>query len=478
MKRIFQISNRVGQSGGLDEAICKAPEGYEVVRFGWSGKDPKKYDPDNPVSIEIRNGMTCILVDLNESDFHLYYEVIANSLLWPIFHSRPDVAQGYSKEAAKAYYKVNEMFAKYAKEHIRPDDVVWVHDYHLAPMIQHLDTGNPTGFFLHTPVMPTNSLQTLGRDEQNFMHEFLSNLHQYDCVGVQTKQDLANLAGLIGQRTVHQVPEYFETMPLTNHRNKRGTITQFGAFPVAGHIDEYTKVAQAQRHDKKVLDFIREKTPNDEVDIFGVARLDYSKNLVTAARAFGRSIFEDADNTQAHFLQIAPFGREGTLAYQLEKERVVTSFNDVNEMFGGWRTTLHMENVARPVHLGIAGHSNMTVILSLRDGFNLAATEYLAAQHGRDEPGIVIASKFMGVSEVYDQSILAVDPTRPDEIAHAIKSVRSMSGEQKRELLSIANETHARHTNLRWQSSMIKATEESHAQRKLEHFGLRVATNG
>lgn len=475
MRRIFHISNRVdipepgkATAGGLDEAICKAPDGYTIVRFGWSGRvvDDCDYTESDAVNIIDQGGVRYITVDLKKSDYNAYYTGLSNSYLWPLFHSQIETAQaGFNKTDKKGYEAVNRLFADIASHYIEQTDTVLVHDYHLMPLAQYLQTDAPMGFFLHIPVPPIDIIEQLDREQQQLVHALFSALHEYDFVGVQSKHDLSNLSAIIGNRPIKSNPDYFETVELRSKRNKHGTVTKYGAFPVAGHIQQYTAQAQAWEQRPEVLDFIQENTPNGYVDIMSVDRLDPSKGLVAKTRGCGRYLRDLGTGANFHLLQIAPFGRSDVLAYQLERERVRTSVHDLNEMFGGPFATLYVNKVSRPIHLGLARNSNIGLVSSLRDGFNLYALEYLAAQQGRENPGIMIASKHMGVSEVYGDCLLTIDPRNPEDYVTAIRQVREMSPAQRNELMSIFRELSNKHTNTRWQSSLIEATQAASVNR-------------
>ncbi|PWS21239.1 alpha,alpha-trehalose-phosphate synthase, partial [Enterococcus faecium] len=75
--------------------------------------------------------------DLTQHDHHAYYAGFSNSILWPSFHLRLDLAtiEGHWYEG---YRRVNAQFARALKPHIKADDIIWVHDYHLIPLATEL----------------------------------------------------------------------------------------------------------------------------------------------------------------------------------------------------------------------------------------------------------------------------------------------------------------------------------------------------
>src|SRR5437660_10490804 len=154
--RLVIASNRVGSSlsandGGLATALLAALDQRDVVWFGWSGKIVD--ETPGPTRLQRDGNLVQALVDLERSDYRGYYLEFANRVLWPIFHYRVNLAE-YGREQWAAYGRVNDIFAERLARVLRPDDVVWVHDYHMIPLgaaLRRLGVDNSVGFFLHIP---------------------------------------------------------------------------------------------------------------------------------------------------------------------------------------------------------------------------------------------------------------------------------------------------------------------------------------
>jgi len=188
--RLVIASNRVGSSlnandGGLATALLAALDRRDVVWFGWSGEIVD--EPPGPTRLQRDGNLVQALVDLERSDYNGYYLEFANRVLWPVFHYRVNLAE-YGREQWATYGRVNEMFAERLAAVLQPDDLVWVHDYHMIPMgaaLRRLGVDNPLGFFLHIPFPAPEVLTTLP------VHEALvRSLFAYDLVGFQTGNDL------------------------------------------------------------------------------------------------------------------------------------------------------------------------------------------------------------------------------------------------------------------------------------------------
>ena len=146
---------------------------------------------------------------MTQEDYDEYYNGFANRVLWPILHYRLDLAE-FSRRDLSGYMRVNEHFASELHKFIRPDDVVWVHDYHLMPlakMLRERGHRNRIGFFLHIPFPPTEMLTALPNHER-----LIGTMVHYDLVGFQTENDAGNFARYLEHecRAIKIDPHTFE----------------------------------------------------------------------------------------------------------------------------------------------------------------------------------------------------------------------------------------------------------------------------
>ena len=185
MKRLVIVSNRVARvknksgAGGLVVALASALRESGGVWFGWSCK-VAEVAVDAP-KISTTGGVTYATVDLNEDDYRDYYKGYANGTLWPLFHYRVDLTS-FDRSYYEGYLRVNALFARQLAPLLKPDDIVWVHDYHLIPLgeeLRRMGCTMPIGFFLHIPFPVPQIFTTL------FNHKRLvRSLLEYDLVGL------------------------------------------------------------------------------------------------------------------------------------------------------------------------------------------------------------------------------------------------------------------------------------------------------
>ncbi len=449
--RLICVSNRVGTvrgaplAGGLAVALSSALKANRGLWFGWSGKTAAEA---GAVSLEEINGINVATLDLPSADFDHYYAGYANGCLWPLCHFRLDLVR-FAREHYEAYRRINALIAQRLAALIEPGDRIWVHDYHLIPLAEELRAlgcRNRIGFFLHIPTPPRELLAALPRHR-----ELMGSLLHYDVIGLQTEADRQRLHDYAS----HELGCSVDDDEGLNTGTRR---IRTGAFPVGIDVEEFVGYAtspralQESRRMRKLLD--------SRTQIIGVDRLDYSKGLLRRAAGFER-LLEKYPRTQrsVEFLQVTPISRGEVRAYQDFRTELEALASQINGRFGtfDW-TPLRYLNKALPQRTLAALYraSRIGLVTPIRDGMNLVAKEYVAAQDPED-PGVLVLSAFAGAAEQMGDDALLVNPYDPDDVADALERARSMSLEERierhRDLMAGMRRDSAEH----WQRSYLEA---------------------
>ena len=308
--RLVAVSNRVTttaharpDSGGLAVAIRAALQHNGGIWFGWSGEI--RGQTSDELQIIADGPLTFATVDLSQKDFDEYYIGYANRVLWPLFHFRSSLVQ-FSRRDLAGYLRVNRMFARMLAPMLSPDDLVWVHDYHLIPLgeeLRKLDRTEPIGFFLHTPFPSAELLRVLPNHR-----ELIRSLCAYDLVGFQTQSDLDGFRDYLlrwagGEELVRGVLRAF------------GRIVRAEVFPIGidvGTVSAQAAAADGSRHTRRLCQSL-----GDRALMIGVDRLDYSKGLTARFRAYGHLLDTHRETRgRTVLIQIAPPSRSEVPEYQ------------------------------------------------------------------------------------------------------------------------------------------------------------------
>jgi len=422
MSRLIVISNRVnppsedegeGTVGGLAMALAAALREYQGIWFGWSGNTIERFTKE--LAVRRVSGVTVATVDLEEQDVQEYYNGYANKTLWPLFHQRIDLT-AYERSFGQGYDRVNHRFAETIAPLIAPDDMIWVHDYHMIPLareLRALGVKNRIGFFLHIPWPARQLMVTLPRHRQ-----LVEALFDYDLVGFQTADWLDAFEGYVRNEAGGSIEG--------NRALAFGKSVCIGAFPIGIDAERFVAAAQTpEAH--SVFDRMTESLAGRRM-ILGVDRLDYSKGLEERFLAYEQCLTDHPDLREKVFLlQIAPHSRDAVDAYQDIRARLESLTGRINGAFAtvDWVPIRYVNSSHRRDELvGLYRSAAVGLVTPLRDGMNLVAKEYVAAQDPAD-PGVLILSRFAGgASQMKDA--LIVNPYSREEMSESIKRALEM----------------------------------------------------
>jgi trehalose 6-phosphate synthase len=427
LARLIVVSNRVAlpsrdtnQAGGLAVAVRSLLKRHGGLWFGWSGT----VSPEGDVTTRTleRGDMTYVVTDLGEADYQEYYNGFANRVLWPILHYRVDLAE-FSRRDLSGYRRVNAHFANELNSLLQPDDLVWVHDYHLIPLAKMLrDRGhaNRIGFFLHVPFPPPEILTALPN------HEWLiPQLSAYDLVGFQTQNDAGNFARYLENECRLQKRGEF-----TYQTPER--VVRVGVFPIGIETSEFVRLARQSVRSRLVQGVLESLA--GRAMMIGVDRLDYSKGLAQRMDAFERFLAVYPDwRGKVTYLQITPKSRSEIQEYAEMERTISEAAGRINGAYGeiAWTPIRYVNRAySRNVLAGLFRSARAGLVTPLRDGMNLVAKEYIAAQDPED-PGVLILSRFAGAAAEC-QAALLVNPYDPETVATSIAHALSMPLEERR----------------------------------------------
>ncbi len=423
-RRLVVVSNRVAdfgakfQTGGLAVALGDALKASQGVWFGWSG-DVTDDALRTPPKVESISGLTVATIDLTPQEAEGYYYGYANRCLWPSLHYRLDLAQ-CNEEHNETYFNVSARFADALMPLVGSDDLIWVHDYHLIPLAEELRGRGCTsriGFFLHTPFPSPEIFAAIPGQKR------LGNaLMVYDVVGFQTCSDRDNFR--------RYVAASLDGEPLHGDRMAaQGETTTASVFPIGIDATAFRKLAEAESSKGPILPDLGEGMKT----IIGVDRLDYTKGLPERLRAFEQLLEEFPEHRgKVRLVQIAPPTREILPVYQEIREDVERLVGRINGRFGDLRWTpvtyIH-HGVPQDILTRLYREAAVGLVTPLRDGMNLVAKEYIAAQAPQD-PGVLVLSRFAGAAEQLREALL-INPHDINEMARALDRALTMPRQER-----------------------------------------------
>jgi len=428
LNRLVCVSNRISlprkaaAAGGLAVGVLSAIRRSTGLWFGWGGDTVDGEVPE--ADLHVRGGVTYATIDLRAADVESYYNGHANGVLWPLFHYLlKDFC--YTRERQAAYESVNRLFAQRLLPLLGDQDLVWVHDYHLIPLasrLRELGVRRPMGFFLHIPFPHIDMLRVLPT-----YAELLRDMTAYDVVGFQTESDLeafrSGIAHLFGAGALRE-----------DGRITVGDRTfTADVFPIGVDVDTIQAEAAATR-DSDAIRRMADSLLGRRLMI-GVDRLDYSKGLVQRFTAYQQFLETYPDNLgRITYIQIAPLSRTDVRAYVQIRDALEQEAGRTNGRFADadWTPIRYLNrNYPHDALMGFLRASHVGLVTPVRDGMNLVAKEFVAAQDETD-PGVLVLSTLSGAARELTSAIL-VNPYDTMGVAHAMQTALSMPLPERRE---------------------------------------------
>ena len=429
MSRVVIVSNRVAvpkgtaAAGGLAVAILGAIREGGGLWFGWGGETHPPATAQPPPATVLRDGGTFTTISIDAALHEPYYDGFANGTLWPLFHYFLDNFR-YQDEQYTAYLAVNTLFAHELLPLLSPDDLIWVHDYHLMPLAERLRAGGvrtPIGFFLHIPFPNFEVLRALPVHQ-----ELLDALLAYDLLGFQTEADRQAFLG--AARAVYGPERLSRAGAITTPQR----LVRTGVYPVGVDLAATARSAAKAIASGQVRNMTQGLLGRRL--IIGVDRLDYSKGLLERFDAYQQFLEECPQHRgKVTYLQIAPLGRQNVKAYARMRRALEQSAGSTNGRFAevDWTPIRYLNrNFPHATLMGFLRLAQVCLVTPLRDGMNLVAKEFIGAQDPAN-PGVLILSDRAGAANEMSDALI-VNPYDRRGIARALKQALDMPLEERR----------------------------------------------
>jgi trehalose 6-phosphate synthase len=426
VSRLVVVSNRVAPiqegeptAGGLAAGVLDALKREGGVWFGWSGDISA--GPESLPNPERKVGaITLYTVDLSRRDYDDYYRGFANGTLWPALHYQIGLTR-FDWAEFGGYQRVNALFARSLGKLLRDDDMVWAHDYHLLALAAALRAeghANRMGLFLHTPFPAPQVLMTVPSHET-----LVRAMCQYDLLGFQTETDRTAFADYVVRHAGGTV--------LDDGRLRAfDRVVRAGVYPIGVHVDEVRAQAETPTNRRAAT---RMRAALLDNLVLSVDRLDYSKGLRQRFCSFERFL-QDFPSWHGNvtFMQIAPPSRTDIETYREIRRELEAEAGRINGRFAevDWVPVRYLnKGFPRNVLMPLYAEAQVGLVTPLRDGMNLVAKEYAAAQDPED-PGVLVLSQFAGAASELDAALL-VNPYDEAGVAAALNRGLSMPRKER-----------------------------------------------
>lgn len=448
-KRLLVVSNRLpvviyqeqeswrvkNSAGGLVTAMNPIMKENRGLWIGWPGCKPNAPAAELLAEHSSTQRYDLKPVLMTESEIERYYSGFANGSIWPLFH---DLLGHFSFniENWSMYSDINRRFAQTVAESASEDSLVWVHDYQLLLVgryLRQMGFQRHLSFFLHIPFPSLDMFRRLP-----FKDEILHAMLDYDHIGFQTPGDRRNfvhcLKWLVPE--IRRMARRRQTVIQLEHRK-----VILGHYPISIDFHEFDDGARKPEI-TSIANELRENMHGRTI-MLGLDRLDYTKGIPERFLAFERLLDKYPETRgRISLVQVVVPSRLRVADYRVLKDRLDSLAGRINSRFArhGW-IPIHYQfrELDRAQLLGHYRASEIALITPLRDGMNLVAKEYCAANI--DDSGVLILSEFAGAAHGLAKGAILVNPFDLEGTADAIYAAFIMTPvERKRRMRALRSE--------------------------------------
>ncbi|EHQ04983.1 bifunctional alpha,alpha-trehalose-phosphate synthase (UDP-forming)/trehalose-phosphatase [Leptonema illini] len=459
MKRWLMISNRLPVSKDASTGEIKLSSGGLVSALGgirngipklWIGLEPREAGDPSPALTGKEGEIEYRGVPVDVGLYDRYYNGISNDVLWPLFHYEGGLVH-FNGEDWDAYVRVNELLADAIAAEARDDESVWIHDFHLFLLPAMLRKRKPSlhiGFFLHIPFPSSEIFRQLPVRE-----EILQGIMGADLIGFHDYSYLRHFCNAL-----HAVLGVGSDMLSAEYEGRRITL---GAFPVSIDTKSFHNRSREPAVEK-ILRRYRQSFRGLKL-ILGIDRLDYIKGLRLKLQSFRELLARNPELVgEVQLLQIAVPTRQDVPVYIQLKEEVERLVGEINGRFGraDYAPVLYIYNsIPFEELLALYRLADCLLVSSRRDGMNLVALEFIAAQ-SPTKPGVVVLSEFTGASATLSHA-LTINPWDVEKTSEVLKKALSLSDAERREMHQPMLKYLMQYDATDWAASFMKSLEKT-----------------
>jgi len=417
----------------------------EYIWTGWPGVAISKNLQDE-VKQRCLSEFSAYPIFISHKNMENFYHGFCNKTIWPLFHCFP-ANTVYDEDFWDSYKQINEDFLEAIVNILKPDDILWIHDYHLMllpKLVRERMPEVPTGFFLHIPFPPYDIFRLL---PNAWRIEILEGLLGADLIGFHTIEYTQNFLRCV--------------LRIMGHDNNIGEINtgdrilKADTFPMGINFEKFF-AAQDNIQIQDEIESLKKHFGGIKT-ILSVDRLDYTKGILN--RLEGYELFLEKNpnwHKKVAMLLIVVPSRIGVESYAKTKNKIDEIVGKINGRFGdiGW-TPIQYQYKNLPFEQLTALYilSDIALITPLRDGMNLIAKEYVSTK--RDKKGVLILSEMAGAAKELAEAII-INPNHKGEIARALEEAVEMSCQEQVRRNEIMQKRLSDYNVIRWAGDFIQ----------------------
>ena len=458
MARLLIVSNRLpltvikregklsfqSSAGGLATGLGSFYKSYNALWIGWPGiaLERLKGEEEKNIKDKLINE-ACLPIFLSQRNIENYYYGFCNKTIWPLFHYFPLYAV-FIKNLWESYKRVNQAFCNTIINFAKPDDIIWIHDYHLMLLPKLIREKIPEAtisFFLHIPFPAFEIFRLLP-----WRKEILDGLLGADLIGFHTYDYVRHFLDSVRRIVGHEHS--------FGHISVNGRIVKIDVFPMGIDYERFHKAVKKGEVQKEI-NKLRKKLGERRI-ILSVDRMDYTKGIPQRLEAFDLLLEKYPEyRGKVTFILVAVPSRTKVEHYTLLKKQVDELVGRINGKYGTieWMPVWYLYRSLPFSNLvALYNIADVAFVTPLRDGMNLIAKEFVATKS--DQTGVLILSEMAGAAKELGEAII-INPNNKEEMLNALKEALTMTEEEQKERNKIMQKRLKRYNVVKWANDFI-----------------------
>jgi glucosylglycerol-phosphate synthase len=415
-------------------------------------------------------------LSLLPQDVERFYKKFSKEAFWPVIFSFVDRARFHAADW-EHFVEINQCFAAAAATEADRGAQIWIHDYNLWVVPGELRRLRPDvqiGFFHHTAFPPADVFNVIP-----WAGQILGSLAQCDHVGFHIPRYAVNFLDALQSRIPTTVLDSVACAPRFRVHGGALAIAEMpsriragereltlGAHPVGVNLRAIAEILERPGQRERVEELSRRRVGRRV--ILSVERLDYVKGPLQKLQAFELLLEhhpEHSRRVELVFITTPP--APGMEVYDEVREAVDQAVGRINGRFGtlDWTPVNYLFRALpfEDVVLQCAA-ADVAWITPLRDGLNLVAKEFVAAQAQVDGAGVLLLSEFAGAS-VEMHGALLTNPYDLEGMSADLHHALALGPAERRQRIIRMNAGLARNDVEQWSREFLGALNDPGAKR-------------
>lgn len=419
--------------------------GREGLWVAWSrqeSREPEDFDERVMLDAEEYPNLEAVRVPLTKADVKLFYKQFSKEALWPVIFTFPERAE-FDHEHWEHFLEINRIFAEKTAEVAKEGALVWVHDYNLWMVPHFLRELRPdvTIAFFHHTAFPSSDIFNM----LPWRNEIIDSLLDCDYVGFHIPRYVENFADVVRTFAPMEVTQRSPCTPrflsfgcalgideMAREIRVGSRTVRTGAHPVGINVKAIERILASPEMEEMTARLRKEI--GDRKAILSVERLDYVKGPLEKLHAFELLLEQHPElHGEIVLITICTPAAPGMKIYKDTREQVDQAVGRINGRFSAidwspiryfYRSLPYEEVIA---HYAV---SDIAWITPLRDGLNMVAKEYVAANHANGEDGCLVLSEFAGAAAEMHGALLT-NPYDPHKMADDLHEALTMPHDER-----------------------------------------------